>query len=346
MTLTRMPMPLQLAVGQQRNGAKPVTKRRYDRAAAVTYAKTFVKRHCSDGYVAVRMKATAPYREVQPGHPFNFLDENRQKTENERTTDLRGQPVPFSILNDCTHYTSCCIGRPYDALRLSPMLARKPDLSRANAPRLPGGGLNVPTLEGHGAPWLYGIVGAPVLADYLSRPRVGIVTAKRLFEVARRRWAQNRPHQLVLPCHHEQARLARQGLHRHCDSFHRPSAVQRLRATASLAIERASRSFASWTRHAPARTSAWARAAASTCTPRSPSHRATELSLERLCRHVCRPPIAQERLKYTANGKLIDSLKKAWRDGTVALVIEPLDLLARVCALIPPPRPAIPFGQS
>ena len=52
------------------------------------------------------------------------------------------------------------------------------------------------------------------------------------------------------------------------------------------------------------------------------------------------------RLEETANGKLRYSLKKAWRDGTVALVLEPLDLLARVCALIPPPGPAIPCGQS
>jgi len=60
--------------------------------------------------------------------------------------------------------------------------------------------------------------------------------------------------------------------------------------------------------------------------------------LERLCRYLCRPPIAQERLDEMANGKLRYSLKKPWRDGTVALVLEPLDLLARVCALIPPPR--------
>ena len=68
--------------------------------------------------------------------------------------------------------------------------------------------------------------------------------------------------------------------------------------------------------------------------------------LERLCRYVCRPPIAQERLEETATGKLRYSLKKAWRDGTVALVLDPLDLLARVCALISPPGPAIPCGQS
>jgi len=60
--------------------------------------------------------------------------------------------------------------------------------------------------------------------------------------------------------------------------------------------------------------------------------------LERLCRYVCRPPIAQDRLEEQPNGKLRYLLKKPWKDGTVALVLEPLDLIARVCALVPPPR--------
>jgi len=60
--------------------------------------------------------------------------------------------------------------------------------------------------------------------------------------------------------------------------------------------------------------------------------------LERLCRYVCRPPIAQNRLEEMEGGKLSYLLKKPWRDGTVALVLEPMDLIARVCALIPPPR--------
>jgi len=47
--------------------------------------------------------------------------------------------------------------------------------------------------------------------------------------------------------------------------------------------------------------------------------------LERLCRYLCRPPVAQERLEEMANRKLRYSLKKPWRDGTVALVLEPLD---------------------
>ncbi len=51
--------------------------------------------------------------------------------------------------------------------------------------------------------------------------------------------------------------------------------------------------------------------------------------LERLCRYVCRPPIAQNRLEEMEGGKLSYLLKKPWRDGTVALVLEPMDLIAR-----------------
>jgi hypothetical protein len=60
--------------------------------------------------------------------------------------------------------------------------------------------------------------------------------------------------------------------------------------------------------------------------------------VERPCRYLARPPITQERLVEIANGKLRYALKKAWRDGTRFVVFEPHELLARVCAMIPPPR--------
>ena len=60
--------------------------------------------------------------------------------------------------------------------------------------------------------------------------------------------------------------------------------------------------------------------------------------LERLCRYMCRPPIAQERLEEHPSGKLRYAFRKPWKDGTVALLLEPMDLIARVCALVPPPR--------
>jgi hypothetical protein len=50
-----------------------------------------------------------------------------------------------------------------------------------------------------------------------------------------------------------------------------------------------------------------------------------------------RPPIAEERLTWTEDGRLRYELKRAWKDGTCAVILSPLDLCARVCALIPRP---------
>ena len=60
--------------------------------------------------------------------------------------------------------------------------------------------------------------------------------------------------------------------------------------------------------------------------------------VERLCRYLARPPIAQDRLTELPDGRLRYVMKRAWKDGTHALVFEPLDLIARICAMIPPPR--------
>lgn len=59
--------------------------------------------------------------------------------------------------------------------------------------------------------------------------------------------------------------------------------------------------------------------------------------LERLCRYLGRPPIAEERLTRLDDGRLRYELKRAWKDGTRAVILSPLDLCARVCALIPRP---------
>ena len=60
--------------------------------------------------------------------------------------------------------------------------------------------------------------------------------------------------------------------------------------------------------------------------------------LERLCRYVSRPPIAVERLALTPAGQVRYTLKTPYRDGTTHIVLEPLDLLARLAALVSPPR--------
>ncbi len=60
--------------------------------------------------------------------------------------------------------------------------------------------------------------------------------------------------------------------------------------------------------------------------------------LERLCRYVSRPPVASERLALMASGQVRYTLKTPYRDGTTHLVLEPLDLMARLAALVPKPR--------
>ena len=59
--------------------------------------------------------------------------------------------------------------------------------------------------------------------------------------------------------------------------------------------------------------------------------------VERLCRYLGRPPIAQDRLERLADGKVKYEMKKPWRDGTRFVIFEPDDLMARLCAMVPPP---------
>lgn len=59
---------------------------------------------------------------------------------------------------------------------------------------------------------------------------------------------------------------------------------------------------------------------------------------ERLTRYVSRPPVSVERLDLTAQGQVRYRLKTPYRDGTTHIVLEPLDFIARLAALVPPPR--------
>jgi hypothetical protein len=62
------------------------------------------------------------------------------------------------------------------------------------------------------------------------------------------------------------------------------------------------------------------------------------VKLERLCRYVSRPPVAQERLTLSPSGQVRYALKSPYRDGATHIVLEPLDLMGRLAALVPPPR--------
>jgi len=60
--------------------------------------------------------------------------------------------------------------------------------------------------------------------------------------------------------------------------------------------------------------------------------------LERLARYVSRPAVSVERLALTPQGRVRYRLKTPYRDGTTHILLEPLDFLARLAALVPPPR--------
>jgi hypothetical protein len=59
--------------------------------------------------------------------------------------------------------------------------------------------------------------------------------------------------------------------------------------------------------------------------------------LERLCRYLLRPPVAQDRLSLAPDGSVLVRLKTPWRDGTSHIALQPLELLEKLAALIPRP---------
>ena len=60
--------------------------------------------------------------------------------------------------------------------------------------------------------------------------------------------------------------------------------------------------------------------------------------LEQLCRYIARPAIANERLKRNRAGQVVLQLKSPYKDGTTHIVMEPLEFMERLAALVPRPR--------
>src|SRR5262249_40132886 len=59
--------------------------------------------------------------------------------------------------------------------------------------------------------------------------------------------------------------------------------------------------------------------------------------LEQLCRYITRPAIANERRKRTRAGQVVLQLKSPYKDGTTHIVMEPLEFMERLAALVPRP---------
>jgi hypothetical protein len=67
-------------------------------------------------------------------------------------------------------------------------------------------------------------------------------------------------------------------------------------------------------------------------------HADERLKLERLCRYITRPALANDRVKINAKGQVELKLKTPWRDGTTHHVMSPLEFMQRLAALVPRPR--------
>ena len=61
-------------------------------------------------------------------------------------------------------------------------------------------------------------------------------------------------------------------------------------------------------------------------------------ALERLVRYCARPPFSLQRLSLLEDGRVAYELRRPRRNGSTHLVLEPLAFIARIAALVPPPR--------
>jgi hypothetical protein len=76
------------------------------------------------------------------------------------------------------------------------------------------------------------------------------------------------------------------------------------------------------------------------CAARSPrgrgDRRRAALRLDdSLVRYLVRPPLALARLTASSGGQLLYHFRRPWSDGSTALLLEPLELLERLAALVP-----------
>ncbi len=60
--------------------------------------------------------------------------------------------------------------------------------------------------------------------------------------------------------------------------------------------------------------------------------------LEQICRYITRPAISNERLAINGKGQIVLKLKTPWKDGATHIVMEPLEFMQRLAALVQRPR--------
>ena len=60
--------------------------------------------------------------------------------------------------------------------------------------------------------------------------------------------------------------------------------------------------------------------------------------LEELVAYMTRPPLAASRLSVNDEGDLVYTMKRVFSDGTRAILLSPMEMIEKLCAMVPPPR--------
>jgi hypothetical protein len=63
-----------------------------------------------------------------------------------------------------------------------------------------------------------------------------------------------------------------------------------------------------------------------------------DLGRERLCRYGLRPPFSLSRFRVLRDGRISYRVKKSSRRVSRCRIMTPVECVARLCALVPPPR--------
>jgi V8-like Glu-specific endopeptidase len=94
---------------------------KYDRAKAVDYARNFAFKPCSDGFIMLDATRTAvtlrgmPTVRVPSDAKIVATSANSDRLENADGSIFKlsdGTDLTFELMDDCTHFISCCIGTP------------------------------------------------------------------------------------------------------------------------------------------------------------------------------------------------------------------------------------------
>jgi hypothetical protein len=71
-------------------------------------------------------------------------------------------------------------------------------------------------------------------------------------------------------------------------------------------------------------------------------HQNDRAGLERMCRYLLRPPVAEDRLEVRSSPQGADSVvykfKSPWSDGTKAILLTGVEFIEKIVSIIPPPR--------